>query len=195
MATAPASTGAQHAVAAPAKTPIMYTPTTPLGSPPPTDGAWFHIQPRSVAAPTTSIITPPSRNIVSWLAEISWESPAAPAVSGQTTVATPTVKTAVRAAVRQRLAPVTLARYVGSITNAQQGAKKATMPARKAARAEPVRSAPPMAGLLKSMWRTCWSSLSEVVRLHASVGARGPGECAFRTREANDSEPEDQREG
>jgi len=31
--------------------------------------------------------------------------------------------------------------------------------------------------------------------LHASLGARGPGEGAFRTREANDSEPEDLREG
>src|SRR5450755_3823110 len=118
MATAPASTGAQHAVAAPAKTPIMYTPTTPFGSPPPTDGAWFHIQPPSVAAPTASIIRPPSRNIVSWLAAISCESPAAPTVSGHTTVATPNVNTAVSAAVRQRLAPVTLARYVGAVRNA-----------------------------------------------------------------------------
>jgi hypothetical protein len=57
-----------------------------------------------------SIIRPPSRNIVSWFAEMTCESPAAPTVSGHTTLATPAINTAVIAAVRQRLAPVTLAR-------------------------------------------------------------------------------------
>src|SRR3990172_3455669 len=97
------------------------------------------IVPRQSPAATKSIITPPRTNSCACQSLTDAASALAPSVIGRTTTATPATYSADSRATLRRLPPETAARYVGSITPAQHGAKKATRPAAKAAAREPAR--------------------------------------------------------